>query len=442
MLELVSSGLVSVWLKLAGLPDPTVALTPVQLVAWQDAPITVLPGTQDPTAIAAMQRYLKALEKQGLTANLQGLWFQSGPLLLTSNQGSTPLPAASLTKIATTLVSLDAWGPDYQFETLVSATGPIRNGVLQGDLVVRGGGDPLFVWEEAIALANSLSQVGLQRVTGKLIITGNFLMNYEPEPPKAGELLKQAFNSKTWSYEVEGQYDTLPRGTPRPQIVIQGPVVYEPNRPLEMAGLPLLRRRSLPLSHILRLMNIYSNNFISEVLAETLGGGPIVAQRAAALAGVNGQEIRLANGSGLGMANRISPHAACAMLAALQRYAQVRNLSLADLFPVAGLDGGTIEDRQIPVASVVKTGTLNEVSALAGVLPTQNRGLVWFAIINRGTDLDRLRSQQDVLLQTLQRQWGGAASAPPATVTPTNFWFKESPNGLGAAARSEILFRG
>jgi D-alanyl-D-alanine carboxypeptidase/D-alanyl-D-alanine-endopeptidase (penicillin-binding protein 4) len=67
---------------------------------------------------------------------------------------------------------------------------------------------------------------------------------------------------------------------------------------------------------------------------------------------------------------------------------------------------------------VVKTGTLNEVSALAGVLPTRDRGLVWFALINRGTDIEDLRRQQDRLLQLLTQQWGSVTSSPIA-LTPT-----------------------
>jgi D-alanyl-D-alanine carboxypeptidase/D-alanyl-D-alanine-endopeptidase (penicillin-binding protein 4) len=52
------------------------------------------------------------------------------------------------------------------------------------------------------------------------------------------------------------------------------------------------------------------------------------------------------------------------------------------------------------------------VSALAGVLPTRDRGLVWFAIINRGTNLDGLRADQDLLLQQLVSKWGSPDSLP------------------------------
>jgi len=53
----------------------------------------------------------------------QGVWIQSGPVLMANHQGTVPLPAASLTKIVTSLAALKTWGPAHQFETLISATG-------------------------------------------------------------------------------------------------------------------------------------------------------------------------------------------------------------------------------------------------------------------------------------------------------------------------------
>ena len=120
------------------------------VLAWFLPPIQIHTGT------TTVQEYLQKLIASKLIAqNLeenQGVWIQSGPMLMANHQGTTPLPAASLTKIATSLVALKTWGPDYQFDTLVSVTGPVVNGVLQGDLVITGGGDPMFVWQEGIAL--------------------------------------------------------------------------------------------------------------------------------------------------------------------------------------------------------------------------------------------------------------------------------------------------
>lgn len=367
MLELLNSGLVSIWLSMAGVPESLTS----SVTVLQDTPWLVIPGESDPIAQATLQQYLNGLSAKGLSVDTQGIWLQSGPTLLASNQGNTPLPAASLTKVATTLISLDAWGPDHRFETLVSATGPIQRGVLQGDLVIKGGGDPLLVWEEAFAIANTLNQLGITKVTGNLIVTGYLPMNFEVDPIKTGELLKQAFDSTLWSEDAEYQFQQLPPGTPRPRLAIAGTVQVIPSESFVPANQTLLvRHYSLPMAHVLKLMNVHSNNVVSESLAAMAGGTQVVAQKAAVLSGVPSEEILLKNGSGLGLENRISPRAVCAMYAAIQRYVQPHNLTIADLFPISGVDKGTIDYRNIPAAAVVKTGTLNDVSALAGVVPT------------------------------------------------------------------------
>ncbi|MBW4579230.1 MAG: D-alanyl-D-alanine carboxypeptidase [Tildeniella nuda ZEHNDER 1965/U140] len=437
MLELFSSGLVSLWLNMAGVSRPAASSGNAISALWQDTPWMILPGTPDTATQTTLQKYLDDLTRKGLATNLQGVWLQSGVQFLASNQGTTPLPAASLTKVATSLAALEAWGPDYQFETLVSATGPIQNGVLDGDLVVQGGGDPLLVWEEAIAVGNELNRLGVTKVAGNLVLTGNFLMNFETQPEKAGALLKQALNANSWSGEVADQYQKLPTGTPRPQVAIAGDVqVVRYGADLLPKQILLLRHRSLPLSHILKLMNIYSNNVIAESLANSLGGAAVVAQQAAIAADVPQDEIRLKNGSGLGTENQISPRAVCAMFATMQRYLQFRNRTIADLFPISGVDGGTIDYRKIPQDAVVKTGTLNDVSALAGVLPTRDRGFVWFVMINRGTDLDDLRDRQDQLLQALVKQWGSVATRPLA-LSPNGT--QSTANRLGAGDRTDAV---
>ena len=73
--------------------------------------------------------------------------------------------------------------------------GTIENGVLMGDLIVEGGDDALFVWEEAIALGNTLEQMGISRVTGDLIVTNGFSMNFESNSQQSGQWLKESLNS-------------------------------------------------------------------------------------------------------------------------------------------------------------------------------------------------------------------------------------------------------
>ncbi len=435
MLELFGSGLVSLWLDRAGVKVARV--DPLEVLALQSSPSLVLAPDRSTIAATTVQQYIKSLQTLGVESQ-QGVWIQSGPVLLANHQGTVPLPAASLTKVATSLAALSTWGANYQFATTVSTTGTISQGVLQGDLIVQGSGDPLFVWEEAISLGNTLQSMGINRVQGNLIIAGNFAMNYNFNPLASGELLKQAFNADNWSNTIENQYLTLPPGTPRPQIAISGTVqlaqIINPKQIL------LVRHHSLPLAQILKEMNVYSNNEMAEMLAYLLGGAQVVQQKAAQAANVPLAEIQLVNGSGLGVENRISPRAACAMLMTVQKRLSPYQLSVADLFPVSGRDRrGTLLTRQIPLNMVIKTGTLNDVSALAGVMPTKSRGLVWFAIINRGSTIERFRNEQDRLLQNLLKQLQ-VAPILPAALTPRLLERNSQP--LGAARRNEIMYKG
>lgn len=404
-----------------------------------EALVQSLVGTEaepDPIAIALMQQHINALVAQGYPEDGQALWI-AGNQVLAEHLGTTPLPAASLTKIPTTLVALNTWGPDHQFETIVSTNGTLQAGVVQGDLIIQGGSDPFFVWEEAIALGNALNQLGIQRVTGDLVISGDFAMNFEADSVTAGTLLKQGIDQRAWSSEVETQYQQLPPGTPRPQVAIEGTVRVAATPPSTGTITPLVSHKSLPLGNILKGMNVYSNNVIADMLAETLGGANAVAQSAAELTGIPAEEIQLVNGSGLGEENRISPRAVTAMLIAMQKYLQPRQMSVADLFPVIGNDGGTMVGRQIPQGAVLKTGTLDRVSSLAGVVPTRDRGLVWFTIINLGSgDIEIPHRQQDQLLQQLQQTWGVAESLPPS-ILPNPQW--QTTYQLGDADRNQIL---
>ena len=378
---------------------------------WLMAAVAPAASIADPTAAGAIQQHLAELAALGMPAAQQGVFIQAGNQVLAEHQGGVPIPAASLTKIPTTLAALTLWGTDRQFNTLIGMTGALQDGVVQGDLVVQGEGDPLFVWEEAIALGNALNQLGIQRVSGNLVIVGNFAMNFKADPETAGSLLKQGLNADLWSDEAATQYAQMPPGTLKPRVLIAGTVQAMSQAP---GFVPVLRHRSLPLIQILKAMNIFSNNFIADSVAQQLGGAAVVARQAATAAQVDPAEIQLINGSGLGTDNRISPRAIAAMLIAIQTKLRSQQLNVADLFPVVGRERGTLGGRRILPGAAVKTGTLNDVSSLAGVLPTRDQGLVWFSIIDIGTaNLDTLHAHQDELLQTLVAQWGAALPIPP-----------------------------
>jgi D-alanyl-D-alanine carboxypeptidase/D-alanyl-D-alanine-endopeptidase (penicillin-binding protein 4) len=268
-----------------------------------------------------------------------------------------------------------------------------------------------------------------------LLIAGNFAMNYAVDPSIAGNFLKQGLDPNLWDGEASEQFEQMPAGTPRPQVTIDGGVQVIQSIP---PSKPIVRHQSMQLVSILKAMNIYSNNIMSQMMADLLGGAPTVAQKAAEIARVPAIEITLENGSGLGTNNRISPRAVTQMMLTIQSYLQDKQLNVGNLFPVMGRDVGTLKGRSLPANSVVKTGTLNEVSALAGVVPTRDRGLIWFTLINYGAgDLGVFHDQQDVFLQRLQQKWGVPAPIPSA-IQPSDRANNPS-NRIGAPERNQLF---
>lgn len=401
MLQLFSTGLIPLWLNTIGVlsNQPASPLTPFDLLHINSPDVDIAEIWHDS---------LNRFSSQGFAPAAQGFWLQTQDQLLVNHNAQHPLPAASLTKVATTLAALKTWGPHHTFLTEVRATGPVVNGVLQGDLVVVGGGDPLFVGPEAISLGYSLNQMGIQTVSGNLIISGNFWMDFLTDPMQAGERLRQGLNGEVYQTTEESRY-TPPKTTPlATQLAISGTVQWRPYPPQSRL---LLRHQSLPIFALLKQMNVNSNNALAESLASGIGNGPTLMAQVTAATGVSTNEIRLQNGSGLGQDNRLSPRAVVALLQGIQRELKPHKLTLADVFPVAKRDLGTIKDRQLPTATIVKTGTLWNVSALAGVIPTQKLGPVWFTIINRGENIDGFRQDQDRILQQLTQRLGTDAKS-------------------------------
>ena len=391
-----------------------VAAVPRSVMSYATRPVLaseeIANNQSDPIAKQAIATMLNDLKQAGLTNPDQGVWIQSHDGAIASGRlSSRPLPSASLTKNATTLAALLTWGSNHRFITNISTTGQLVGDTLRGDLIIEGSGDPLFVWEEAIALGNKLNQLGIKRVQGNLIVTGRFSMNFEPDRQESADFLRLAFDSSRWQGEVAEQYATMPVGTPKPQLVILGNVRIVPNLAVDNVSTRklLIRHASLPLWQILKRMNTFSNNEMSETLAAQLGGGRQVAAITANATGIPISEIRLINGSGLGQGNQISPRATVAILMAIHNRAQVEGLTLADLFPVSDCNCGTIEGRRMPKGAIVKTGTLSDVSSLAGIVQTQAHGAIWFAIVNRGEgDIDAFHRSQDRVLQALVAKWG------------------------------------
>lgn len=81
-----------------------------------------------------------------------------------------PMNPASTIKTLTTLAGLDILGPNYSWKTEIYALGPVNDGTLQGDLLIRGGADPFLVEEHVRSMLKVLQRRGITRITGDLIL--------------------------------------------------------------------------------------------------------------------------------------------------------------------------------------------------------------------------------------------------------------------------------
>ncbi len=79
------------------------------------------------------------------------------------------MPPASVTKVVTTLYGIETLGETYRFTTRVLATGPTSGGIVQGDLVLMGGGDPALDSDELARMIKDLRDAGIKGITGQFL---------------------------------------------------------------------------------------------------------------------------------------------------------------------------------------------------------------------------------------------------------------------------------
>jgi serine-type D-Ala-D-Ala carboxypeptidase/endopeptidase (penicillin-binding protein 4) len=105
----------------------------------------------------------------------------SGRLVLSQNP-DTPRSPASTIKVVTTFAALDLLGPAYTWHTRASTRGTLHDGVLDGDLILQGGGDPYMTLERWWTFARALRAKGLKAIDGDIIID-NTAFSLPPEDP-------------------------------------------------------------------------------------------------------------------------------------------------------------------------------------------------------------------------------------------------------------------
>ena len=129
-------------------------------------PVHAAPAWTLPATIAA------ALDKAHVPQNALAMWVQPVDAAAPS-WGWNPdfgVNPASVFKLVTTSAALDTLGPAWTWKTGVFTTGPVRNGVLDGSVVIVGTGDPSLVMERVWLLLRQLRDAGVRDIRGDIVL--------------------------------------------------------------------------------------------------------------------------------------------------------------------------------------------------------------------------------------------------------------------------------
>jgi D-alanyl-D-alanine carboxypeptidase/D-alanyl-D-alanine-endopeptidase (penicillin-binding protein 4) len=135
-----------------------------------------------------------------------------------------PRSPASTIKVLTTFAALDMLGPAYAWKTRAYAGGPLGNGVLRGDLILVGGGDPYMTSERWWNFVQNLREQGVAKISGDVVIDNTFFApgtgsrsDFDAQPFLSYNVLPDALmvNFQTSRFTVSA----IAQRT-RPQIVV------------------------------------------------------------------------------------------------------------------------------------------------------------------------------------------------------------------------------
>jgi D-alanyl-D-alanine carboxypeptidase/D-alanyl-D-alanine-endopeptidase (penicillin-binding protein 4) len=307
-----------------------------------------------------------------------------------------PRTPASNEKLLLSMAMLDRFGPGYRIATEAAGSARVRDGVLEGDLVLVGHGDPELGAGDLQQLAARLHEAGLRRVTGS-VIGDTSAFRRDREAPG-------------W-HPIALRYIGLPTALSFEGNVDANGFVFDPERSAAAALAGDLRAvgihvdggsrsgvapsglraiaavRSAPLEDVLTRQNVSSINqdaeTLSKLLATDVSGKPGSIARGAdfieAWANARGADVRLHDASGLSYANRVTTGDMATLLNRALRSPWGNGLRTSLAVPGEGTLGGRLAGLEVRA----KTGTLiGNISALSGYVRLHSGRWASFSIMS------------------------------------------------------------
>ena len=362
------------------------------------------PAVAQAAGLKATQRALaRQMRHAGRFSGALVVDLSTGRTVYSLRPGWRRLPA-SVEKLYTSSTALLQFGSAGRLDTTVLGdVGIAGDGTLAGNLYLRGGGDPTLSDASIAAIAAGLRAQGLRRITGGVIGDASFFDPFRGPPstglatsidvgPLSGLDIDHGFDGRHFQKDPPGfAAHALGQALKRRgvRIALRSRASVTPS-----GAVPLLDWPSPAMADIVRLMNQPSDNFMAETLIKAIGarfGG--VGSTAAGAAVVRDTVARLGvrpvvvDGSGLSRRDRTSPREVVSLLRTMLGLRS--GTAFATSLAVAG-HSGTLELRMRRTAAsgrcAGKTGTLRDVSNLAGYCTTLSGERLAFAFLMNRTN--------------------------------------------------------
>jgi D-alanyl-D-alanine carboxypeptidase/D-alanyl-D-alanine-endopeptidase (penicillin-binding protein 4) len=331
--------------------------------------------------------------------------------LLFARHPDLPLAPASNEKLTVSFTALRELGATYRFRTEVLGRGYAEGSVWHGDVFLKGFGDPTLNSLQVERLAIQIAGLGITRIAGRVYGDESWFDAQRTAPGwKASFYINECAPLSALIVD-RGWYDHHTARQPalaaagelklllRKHGVASGAVGLG-RAPADAYGLAQVE--SDPLPAVVHEMDRESDNFIAEMLLKAIGAeagdagttaaGAAVVQRELVAAGVPLAGVRISDGSGLSLNDRLTARMLAALLVAAWDDADVRNPFWASL-PIAGINGTLDKRLRTPPARGAvraKTGTTDRASALSGYV----RDRYGFAVLQNGWPVRRLSAEK------------------------------------------------
>ena len=335
---------------------------------------------------------------------------QTGQLLF-ARHPDLPLAPASNEKLTVSFTALHELGATYRFRTEIFGRGYQEESVWHGDVFLKGFGDPTLTSLQVERLATQIADLGITRIDGRVYGDESWFDAQRTAPGwKASYYINECPPLSALIVD-RGWYDH--HTARQPALAAAGELKLLLRKHGVASGTVGLGRapedayalaqvESDPLPAVVAEMDHESDNFIAEMLLKEVGAetgdagttaaGATVVRRDLVAAGVPLAGVRITDGSGLSLDDRLTARALAALLVAVWDDVDLRNPFWASL-PIAGING-TLDKRlrKPPARGAVraKTGTTDRASALSGYVRNQ----YGFAVLQNGWPVRRLSAEK------------------------------------------------